>query len=285
MRKSNFNALLNEKLKVFVLAFFVFSLYSCGNVNSKNTMSVNDINKKTETAGNELISSSNPTAALDKAKKDRKVVFLVITGTGATGLDKVVEIAKEANGKVSKSIIVQMNKDEATNSSLVTKLGIASVPVPFIVVISSKGIPVAGFPSYQVTTDLLIKSVPSPKEEEIISVLSEKKPVFIVISKKGLTDKKTIIANCKAASSKIASKPAVVEIDYSDSKESAFLTKIGVTSLNDKTITLVINSAGQIADKYEGVVLESALTTSASKVIKSGGCCPGGSSKGCGPKK
>lgn len=283
--KSTFNALLNEKLKAFALSFLIFSLYSCGNVNSKTSLSGNDINKKTETAGNELISSSNPTADLDKAKKDRKVVFLVITGTGAADLDKAVKIAKEANGKVSKSLVVQMNKDEAANLSLVTKLGIATVPVPFIIVISSKGIPVAGFPSYQATTDLLIKSVPSPKQDEIISALSEKKPVFVVISKKGLTDKTKVIANCKAAGSKMLTKPALVEIDFSDSKESAFLAKIGVTSLNAKTKTIVINSAGQITDTFEGVVLETALTSSANKVIKGGGCCPGGSSSGCGPKK
>jgi len=222
---------------------------------------------------------------LDKAKKDGKSVFLVITANKTVGVDKAVTIAKGANAKVAKSVVIQMNRDEAANSNLVTKFGIAFVEAPFILVISPKGITVAGYPASTATSDMLVQAIPSPKKETVLLAVAEKRPVFVVISKKGLTDKATVLANCKAVSAKMPNKPSVVEFDISDSKESEFLKQLGVTAVNDKTITVVANSSGQITDKYEGIALETALITSANKVIKTGGCCPGGSTSGCGPKK
>lgn len=222
---------------------------------------------------------------LAQAKKDGKAVFLLITGTGATGVDAATKTANDAKAKYAKSVVITINKDDAANSEVVAKLGIASVPLPFFLVISPKGMAVAGYTVAQATADLLVKAIPSPKQDEVLLAISEKKPVFIVVSKKGLTDKTTSIANCKSASAKVASKPAVVEFDINDSKETAFLKQMGVTTVGEKTITVVANASGQITDRYEGPALETALIASANKVIKSGGCCPGGSTNGCAPKK
>lgn len=280
MKKSKTNALLSRKLSLTALAFFILSNISFGSVRNN----LNPVDKKICNEFNislfNPVTTGNPSLEIDNAKKEGKAVFLVITGTGAAGLDKALTVAKEANSKVSKSVIIQVNRDDKGNSSLVTKLGIASVPVPFIMVISHKGVAAGGYPSTQATSDLLIKAVPSPKQDEVLFAISEKKPVYIVVSKKGLTDKTTVLANCKSASAKVTSKPAVVEFDFNDNKESAFLKQVGVTTIKDKTITVVVNTAGQITDKYEGIPLESALMGSANKVIKSG-CCPG-SKSGCG---
>ncbi len=256
------------KISTFLLLFsFVCSMFINSSMQASN---------KTNSS-----LSANPTAELDKAKKDGKAVFLVITDNAAANLDKANVLANGASSKVAKSIVISLNKDDKANSSLVTKLGIANVPVPFILVISSKGMSIAGFQYNQVTTETLVKAVPSAKHEAVLFALSEKKPVFIVVSKKGLSDKTTILANCKSASAKVISKPVVIEFDVNDSKDSEFLKQVGVTSLKDKSITIVVNTSGQIADKFEGIVLETALTTSANKVVKSSGCAPGA----CGGKK
>jgi hypothetical protein len=220
---------------------------------------------------------------LEQAKKEGKAVFLIITGSGATGVDNAKKIADEAKTKFAKSLVITLNKDETVNSELVTKFGIATVQVPFILVLSPNGIAVAGFQLAQATSDALVKAIPSPKQDEVLFAVSEKKPVFIIVSKKGLKDKAAITSNCKAACSKIASKPTIIEIDVTDAKEANFLKQIGVTSITDKTVTVVANAAGQITGKYEGITLETTLVTSACKA--GGGCCPGGSGKGCGPKK
>lgn len=283
----NSNLMLNKKLSVVVLAIFMWSISSWVNANSiiKDSEGVN-LPEKTEKAEVKSGISANPTADLEKAKKEGKVVFLVITGTGAKDLNKTINMANEAKGKVSKSLVVQMNKDDASNASLVSKLGIAGVPVPFIVVISSKGVPVAGFSHLQATSALLVKSVPSPKQDEAFLALSEKKPVFIIVSKKGLSDKASVLSNCKSACAKITSKPVIIEIDYNDAKEKTFISQIGVASVTDKTVVVVINVSGQITETMTGTPDINKLVLAANKVIKSGGCCPGGkSSNGCAPKK
>ncbi len=103
-----------------------------------------------------------------------------------------------------------------------------------------------------------------------------------MVSKKGLSDKTAIINTCKTASANILSKPVIIEIDFNDTKETAFLKQIGVESINDKTKTVAVNALGQITAVYEGTMSASILQIAATKTVKSGGCCPGGSKTGCG---
>jgi hypothetical protein len=272
--------------RVFCIALVMLPLFSCGNSSSSPKVendAVNGDNKTENSVGGTIVTSSDPTADIEKAKKDGKAVFLVIVGTGATNVEAAEKIAKDAVAKVKNSVVIKLDRSVATNSALVTKYGIGSVQLPFVLVISPKGVPVGGYPSTQATADALVKILPSPKQDEALSAIYEKKPVFIVISKTGMTDKAAILANCKSASSKIASKPAVIEVDFADAKETAFLKQLGITAITDQSVTIVVNGTGQITDTFKGVILDSALVTSVNKVIKSGGCAPGacGSGKKC----
>jgi hypothetical protein len=218
---------------------------------------------------------------LDKAKKAGNAVFLVITGTGATGVDDLVTIA---NKKVKKSAVIKMDRDDAANSDLVTKFGVAGVQLPFVLVLSPKGFAVGGFPSANATADNLVTLIPSPKYDIVLEALNNKKPVFVVASKKSFTDKATAVATCKSAVDKVPSKPTIVEIDMDDANEATFLKQIGVNTVATSTVTVVINTAGNITGNYTGATDAQTLATAATKVVKS--CCAGGSSKGCGsPKK
>ncbi len=219
---------------------------------------------------------------LENAKKEGKAVFLVITGTGATGVTELVNVANNAKKKLTKSVVVQMNRDDAANSELVTKFGVSGVQLPFVLVLSAKGYAVGGFPGATATADNLVKLVPSPKYDEVLTALNNKKPVFVVASKKSFTDKATVIATCKTAVSKVPSTPAIVEIDMNDAKEATFLKQIGVNMASTSTVTVVINTTGNITGTYTGTTDAQVLAAAATKVVKS--CCPGGSSS-CGPKK
>jgi hypothetical protein len=221
---------------------------------------------------------------LEKAKKAGNAVFLVITGTGATGLDDLVTIANDANKKVKKSAVIKMDRDDAANSELVTKFGVAGVQLPFILVISPKGYAVGGFPGANATADNLVNLIPSPKYDMVLDALNNKKPVFVVAYKQSFTDKATTLATCKSAVDKVPSKATIVEIDMDDAKEATFLKQIGVNTVATSTVTVVINVAGNITGNYTGATDAQTLATAATKVVKS--CCAGGSSKGCGsPKK
>ncbi|HOY30799.1 MAG TPA: hypothetical protein PKW80_02860 [Bacteroidales bacterium] len=272
-----------KNIKHIPLYLLLFALVSCGNpkLNSENSEDGNEGNGTDDKLNFELPASlSND--VLEKAKNDGKPIFLVITGTGATGINEAIKNVTDANRNLSKSLVYSLDKDNSANNELVNRFGIATIPVPFILVISSKGIAVAGGTPTQMTAEQIIKSIPSPKQDEVYMALSEKRPVFIVVSKKNYTDKENILAVCKNASNKNNMKPAIVEIDFDDQNEKAFLGQIGITSINGTTITAVANAAGQITGTFPGMPTTNQLNAAANKVQQSGGCCPGGSSKGCG---
>ena len=223
---------------------------------------------------------------IENQNKKGNAVFLVITDKAAVGVENAVKVANTAKSKAPNSAVIQLNRDNAANSDLVKEYTAANLPVPFILVISSKGNVAGGYPADNLDADLLVQTIPSPKQDEAIAALDASKPCFFIVSKQGFTDKNTVLANCKTASSKIASTPSIIEIDFDDSRETAFLKRIGVEKINDKTITIVANASGQITGNFEGSTDVTKLTNAANTVPKSGGCCPGGSgSKGCAPKK
>jgi hypothetical protein len=263
---------------------FITLLMACGNNNSD---SKSNTEKKDSTSNGMNPTVEMPAAvsaeAMDKAVKDEKSVFLLITATGATGVEKAVTLVNQAKAKVSKSVVYLLKRDEPANNKLVSKYDVANVSVPFILVISPQGNAVIGDEPSKFTVDMLVKSIPSPKEDDVYSGITDKKPVFIVVSKKGYTDKAGVLSNCKTACSSVASKPIIVEIDFDDSAEKKFLEQIGVTEMKGTTTTVVTNSSGQITETFTKMATVKQLIDAANKVIKkSGGCCPEGSGKSCG---
>ncbi len=223
---------------------------------------------------------------IEKQNKKGNAVFLIITDKAAVGVENAIKVANTAKSKAANSAVIQLNRDDLANSTLVKEYTVANVPVPFILVISAKGNVSGGYPADGLDPDLLVQAIPSPKQDEAIAALDASKPCFFVVSKKGFPDKNAVLANCKTAGSKIASNPAIIEIDFDDSNETDFLKRIGVETIKDKTLTVVANASGQITGNFEGSVDVSRLVAVANSVPKGGGCCPGGSgSKGCAPKK
>ena len=275
-----------KKIKLIMGMLVLTPLISCSNSNSSNASNAenNTTGAGTSATATTAKESSATAAALGKAKKEGNAVFLVITGTGATTIKSAVDVANEAKTLVKKSVVVQMNRDDAANSALVAEFGVGTVAVPFILVISHNGVPVAGLPSNQATGGMLMKSVPSPKQDDVLLAINQKKPVIIVVSKKSFTDKATILENCKTATTKLTSKPVTVEIDMNDVNEKAFLTQVNAaTSTNGKSITIVISAAGQINETFTETPTAEKIITAVKKVAKSGGCAPGacGSNKKC----
>lgn len=264
-----------NQMNVLIGALLIISALTFSNTNAAVYLS--SVTDKTANTTND---------DLEKAKKEGKVVFLIITGKGAVNVSKAVTLTKEASAKVKNTTTVQLNRDDAANSAIVSKFRIQAVPVPFILIISAKGLPVAGIDPAQATSDDLVKAIPSPCQDKVFFALNDKKPVFLIVSKKGYTDKNTVVANTKSAAAKIASKPEIIEVDFDDKKETEFLKLAGVIPMGNQTVTVIINAAGQITDKLVGLQNIDRLVTLATKPPQSGGCCPGGSSKsGCAPKK
>ena len=293
--KTNFNLKMISKsiMAVVVLALLTTMMYSCGSSTSKNdnektgadSLSVNKTGNDTSsiTVTTEDLKSTESTAelttsaAVAKAKADGNSVFLIVTDPVKTDVLKALKIAKEANLSVAKSVILTMDRNNASNAALVAKYGVGTAPLPVILVISPKGLVAGGFLLSEATADLLTGSIPSPKQDEVLAAIDIKKSVLIVAAKSSFTDKATAVANCKSAVALNGNKSVFVEVDLADVKEATFLELMKINTATATTATVVVNNTGQVNGTFYAAKDAASLVTLANTVAKSGGCSPGSS--------
>ena len=305
--KINFKfQMMSKSLSLFsVIIIFMLFISSCGNSNSANDAGKTDkaidstkkskeadkkVNSEKESSSEESsneLSETNTTEknvtltvkeTLAKAKKDGNSVFVVVTGTGDTELDKALAMAGKANNSVKKSIVVKMDRDDKNNATLVTEYGIAGAPLPILLVISPKGVLAGGYLLKDATADILVKSIPSPKQDEVLLALNNKKSIFVVAAKSTFTDKAKAIENCKSAVTLNGNKSQLVEVDISDTKEKTFIELLKINTATASTATVVVNSKGQITGTFYEPKDAASLVTLANKAVSG---CGSGCAKPC----
>ena len=106
---------------------------------------------------------------IEKANNKGKTVFLVVTEPGVTGVEKAVSIAKQANKKVTKSTVIEMNRADSTNSQLVKKYRLAGAQLPLILVVASNGVAAGGLTVDQATPESLLKMIPKNFQKQRLS--------------------------------------------------------------------------------------------------------------------
>ena len=218
---------------------------------------------------------------IEKANTKGNVVFLVVTEPGVIGAEKAVSVATEAQKLVAKATVIEMNRADLTNSQLVTKYRLAGASLPLILVIASNGVVSSGIAADRATPESLIQMIPSPKKAEVLQALSEGKAVFLVASRKSMANREKVSDTCKSACNQMNNRAALVSIDMDDKKENSFLAQLRVNALSAEPMTSVINPQGQVTATFSGPVEVKTIMEATAK--KAGGCCPGGSQKGCGP--
>ncbi|HJV79169.1 MAG TPA: hypothetical protein VJ602_12360, partial [Paludibacter sp.] len=215
---------------------------------------------------------------LNKAKETGKAVFVVVTGTGATDLNKAMSVAKSATTIYKNAVVIQMNRDLPVNADLVEQWGLSGVPIPLILSISPKGYATGGYVLADAKAEKIAALVPSPKEDDVYAAINNKKSTFIIVSKKSNTDKAGILANCKSAAIQLKNNVAIIEIDLADPKEASFIKQLNLKSAPNTTSVLVLNASGQTTGSFNGKVDAAQLVGAATKIVKSCGssCSPGG---------
>lgn len=218
---------------------------------------------------------------ISAAKNAGKAVFLVVTGTGVTETDKAMLIAKGANDIYKNAVIIQMNRDDSTNTQLVSEYRLAGAPLPLILVISSKGFPTGGYVLAQATAENIAALVPSPKLEVVYAAINNGKHAMVVFSKKAFTDRNEVIKIAKQAVSMLDDEAVFVEVDIDDSNEVNFLNQLRIDkSQLSSSLTLVINKQGQVAGTAT-TVPDAAKLVAAAKTPVAAGCGPGCGPAGC----
>ena len=271
-----------------LLSFSLLSILAfaaCGNSTAVNKQANSNSDIKKDTPTEEAISlpvgNSKIQSELDKAKKEGKAVFVVVTGSGTTDTDKATTIAKGANSIYKNSAIVQMDRDDASNAALVTEWRLAGAPLPIILVISPKGLPTGGYIVSQATAENLAALIPSPKLEDVYSAIKNNKSALVVFTKKSLNDRTEVLRVCNEAVSKLNNKAVIVEVDMDDNKEVNFMNQLRIDKSAMASTTLVINSQGQVAGTSTTVPDATKLAAAATKPVAAG-CGPGCGPAGCG---
>lgn len=220
---------------------------------------------------------------IEAATAAGKAVFLVVTDPGIVGTEKALDVANQAGKTYTNSAVIQMNRSDAADAELAKKYGVAGAQLPIILVLAQNGSVAGGFLLSQATPERLVATIPSPKKAEVLKALGSNKSVFIVASSKSMNQKSDIVNTCAQACIEMQQNAKIIEIDLDDPKENSFLTELKIDRSLTTPTTFVINSKGQVTGKFDGEVNSTELVATAKKV-SAGGCCPGGSSKGCGKK-
>lgn len=293
MQKQNIQQLIITKMRkikkwhlLTLLLANVLTFNACSNTPAENNQinTKNDVQQKTEISQLQpLKTNTSPVQAeLDKAKKAGKAVFVVVTGNGITNAGQATTIAKGANEIYKNAVIVEMNRDEAVNTQLVTEWRLSGAPLPLILVISNKGIPTGGYLLEKATPENLAALIPSPKLEMVYDAIGNNKYAVVAFTKKTFTDRAEVLKECNRAVTLLNNEAVFIEVDMEDQKETGFMQQLRISPLiAQASVTLVINKQGQVAGQSTTIPSAEKLVLAAKTPVR-GGCGPGCGPAGCG---
>ena len=232
------------------------------------------------------ITFASPKADLERAARKGQAAFLLIKDAGTPGLEPVRSTIQAAIRQTSNAIMVEVDRQDPANAALVSKLRVGTAPVPLILVAARNGVVAGGTEAGKATAETLAAMIPSPAKAAILRAVEEKKPVYLVASRKGMKDVPKAMSACEKACAEVQGKPVTVKVDLDDPRERAFLDQLSIDRATTTPVTLVVNAQGQVTGTYDGQVDVAKLVQDASR--KATGCCPpsvqGGASS-CAPKK
>ncbi|MBM2815212.1 MAG: hypothetical protein HW421_1974 [Ignavibacteria bacterium] len=230
------------------------------------------------------VSKADTKQEIEKANKKGQIVFLVVTEKGNAQTQEALKLAQNAQKLYPESEVFELDRGNLSNTELIKKYRLTSVPIPLILVIASNGCVAGGAPSYNAKVEQLIMMVPSPREEEVLKAIYDGNTAFVVFSKKSDSKNKKQLDACQSACKNMDNKASTINVDIDDQKEKSFITKFNVDMKGTFPITYVVNAQGQVASMFTGIVESKSLVEAAKKKVSSG-CCPPGSGKTCEPTK
>lgn len=221
---------------------------------------------------------------IEKAGKACKPVFLVAYNGNGAEADKAFTIADEAKKSFKGSaVVIKMNTMDAASKELVTKYRLTGAPLPLILVLDKNSTVTGGLPLKDATAAKLVDMIPTPKTSEVLKAVADGKSVYVVAYRESMTGQKNVMENCAMACGKMDNQSVTVKVDMDDKKEAKFLQTLKCDLNAKEPVTYVINKSGQVIGTHNGITDVNTLVSSAKKA-PAGGCCPGGSSSGCGKK-
>lgn len=201
-------------------------------------------------------------------------VFLVVTQTNTRGGERALQVAREAQARAPNTVVVVLDRGRAENQGLVRKYRLLGAPVPLILVVASNGIVAGGARLKDATPEVLVSIIPSPKKLEMLTHLSQKMPVFVVVSHKDMvTQRSAVFEACNKAMTQLKHKASTVVVDVDDKAEKRWLKELNIRPREKTPVTIIFNAKGQKTAVFRSAVTVEQLVKSARKKAA---CCPGG---------
>ncbi|MEW5924140.1 MAG: hypothetical protein AB1746_09145, partial [Candidatus Zixiibacteriota bacterium] len=114
-----------------------------------------------------VLALASTTEQLQTAASKGNVAFVLVTEPGATGIDQIRQNIQEAMSQVDGSVMLESNRADAANTEFVQKYGLATAPVPLVLVFASNGVIAGGNAASRLNVQQLIAMVPSPRKAEV----------------------------------------------------------------------------------------------------------------------
>ena len=212
---------------------------------------------------------------IQAANAQGKAVFVVVTQSNARGTDRALAIAQQAQALHPMSAVVTIDRAVAENQSVVQRYRLQSAPVPLLLVVASNGIVAGGARLQDATPQRLVASIPTPKKAEMLLNLTQKKPVFIVVSSKAMVEARgQVFEACNTAMKRLDGKAVTLVVDMADKAEAAWLKELKISPKEKAPVTIVYNAKAQKTKVFRGTVTADQLFKAATQKAA---CCPGGS--------
>lgn len=261
-----------KQLKKIALALgmMILSITSFG-CSSTNAEQKSNENNSATMAITSTKSSVDVQAELNKAKANGKAVLVVVTGNGASQTDQALKVANDAKSIYKNAVVIELNRDDVANAKYVNEWQLAQAPLPLIIVVSPSGMATGGLLLNQATAENLVSLIPSPKLDAVYQSLGAGKPALVVFTSKSLSDRNEVLKICKEANAKLNNNATLIEVDINDSKEQGFMEQMRVYSDIESSITVVINTAGQVSGRSVTLPDATKLAEAATNILR-GGC-------------
>ena len=220
-------------------------------------------------------------AAIDEittANQKGQVVFLVLTQTGTRNVEAARSAAKEAQKQVKGSVVVELNRSDATQAAAVKRYRLQAAPTPLVLVIASNGVAVGASRAGKGAVARLVKLVPTPKKADVMQAFEQKQIAIIVFSKTTMPERGPLFENLSAVSREMKDKIRLVLVDIDDASERKFVDEWAVPMASRRPTVAVVNPKGQPLGRLVGA-------PTAAEIIKTckkrAACCTDPTCKGC----
>ena len=227
-------------------------------------------------------------AAIEHAAAAGKYLFAFFYKHDAAETQRLRESFDSFAAKLAgRAETVTIDLRDPAEAGIASRFNLTHAPMPFVLVLAPNGALMGGFPR-EVNEEKLLASFAGPAMEECLKFLQERKLVLLCVQNEETNENDAAMRGVREFRDNptYTELTEIVMLNPADPAETRFLEQLKVSSNPDEAITVLLAPPGMAVGKFSGATegreIEAALATVRPQ---SGGCCPGGSSSGCGPKQ